>query len=405
MTAILSARRGPFDDDIRAGLAEAFALREVIHRNPLTGGNEEPIAQMLAERLGHPIAPSIADGRILRFGPEGKPAVALRTELDALPIHEETGAPWASTNGAMHACGHDVHIAGLYLALNCLRTALPETPVVALLQPREECVPCGAPDLLGSSEWAAANIGAVVAGHLQPRLRAGVVSAAPGAVNAASDEFELTVHGVGGHAAYPHTVEDPIVASAAVVGAMQHIVSRRTDPMQPAVVSIGSLQGGQAANVIPNDVRILGTIRTYTAAQREDVKAHLASIARNVAAAYGCRITLQIHEGEPVLTNSPEIVQRMHPLLREHGLDVGEDLRSCGADDFAYYCAELPSVMAFVGTGDGSANAPGLHSPKFLPPHEAVEDVARVLLAGFTAANEYLRAEENEQAMPEWSAL
>nr|WP_281367416.1 M20 family metallopeptidase [Nocardioides kongjuensis] len=399
----VAAGRRPFDHEIRAGLGDAQALRRELHRTPRTGGDEEPVARLLATRLGRAEAPSIAGGRILRFGPADGPAVALRAELDALPIDEETGVRWASRNGAMHACGHDVHMAALALAVGCLRKTMPDVPVVALLQPREETYPCGAPDLLGSDEWAGANIGAVVGGHLQPRLPAGVVSAAPGAVNAASDEFELTVHGVGGHAAYPHTVEDPVVAAAAIVGAMQHIVSRRTDPMQPAVVSIGSVRGGQAANIIPNDVRILGTVRTFDSAQREDVKSHLEAIGRNVAAGYGCTTTLRIVSGEPVLTNSPDIVHRLRPNIREQGMSLGEDLRSCGADDFAYYSDAVASVMVFVGTGDGTSSSPGLHSPRFLPPESAVEDVARVLLAGFSAANDHLRADMSSRSLSEGS--
>ena len=351
---------------------------------------EDDIAELLAGRLGMPQQPSIADGRILRIGTSGRPAVALRAELDALPIVEATDAPWASTNGAMHACGHDVHMAALYAAIWSIRITMPDVPVVALLQPREETYPCGAVDLLAAEEWKSAEIGAIIGAHLQPRIARGVTSAAAGPVNAASDEFKLVISGVGGHAAYPHTIADAVLAAAAVITALQQIVSRRTDPMQPAVVSIGSIQGGRSANVLPNDVHIRGTIRTFDRDHRAQVERDVESISQNVAVGYGCTASITITRGEPVLNNDPGIVETMRPLLERHGFQVGRDLRSCGADDFAYYSDLLPSVMAFVGTGDGSPDSAGLHSPSFLPPDEAIEDVARVLLAGFVAAEHVL---------------
>lgn len=398
----IRSRHHLFDAALETILPSAVELRHVIHRDPRVGGKEDEIAELLAQRLGMPQQPSIADGRILRFGPRGGQAVALRAELDALPITEATGVPWASTNGAMHACGHDVHMAALYAAVWSIRTTMPDVPVVALLQPREETYPCGAVDMLAAEEWRTAEIGAVIGAHLQPRIAYGTTSAASGPVNAASDEFEIVISGVGGHAAYPHTVEDSVLAAAAVITALQQIVSRRTDPMQPAVVSIGLIQGGQSANVIPNDVRILGTIRTFDSGHRVQVERDVESISQNVAAGYGCTASFTITRGEPVLTNDPAIVEVMRPLLEGHRLTVGQDLRSCGADDFAYYSDVLPSVMAFVGTGDGSPTSPGLHSPKFLPPDEAIEDVARVLLAGFVAA-EHVLSQRSSGSLAEWS--
>ncbi len=376
----------PYDAAIKSFLPSAIDLRHRLHRDARLGGEEEGIAEVLAARLGMPGRPSVADGRILRFGPGGLPAVALRAELDALPIVEATEAPWASTNGAMHACGHDVHMAALFVAVSVLVSVVPEAPAVALLQPREESYPCGAVDMLASPLWRRADIGAVVGAHLQPQIPRGVTSAAAGPVNAASDEFEIVVSGIGGHAAYPHTLEDPVLAASAVITALQQIVSRRTDPMQPAVVSIGSIHGGRSANVIPNEVRILGTIRTFDPEHRTQVERDVQSITHHVSTGYGCTATFQITRGEPALVNDPAIVDAMRPLLEAHSLRVGHDLRSCGADDFAYYSDVAPSVMAFVGTGDAAPGSPGLHSPSFLPPDDAVEDVARVLLAGFTAA-------------------
>ncbi|MFK0042214.1 M20 family metallopeptidase [Paenarthrobacter sp. NPDC090517] len=371
-------------------LPAAVDLRRELHADPRVGGTEAETAEKLAALLGRPSAPSIADGRILRFGPDEGPAVALRAELDALPIVEETNVSWASSNGAMHACGHDVHMAALYATILTLRDAAPGLPVVALLQPREEVYPCGAVDLLAAREWQEANIGAVIGAHTQPRLAAGHVSAAEGPVNASADEFEIRITGHGGHAAYPHLLKDPVVASAAVVGAIQQIVSRTADPMTPAVVSIGSIHGGSSANVIPDEVVLRGTARSFSSKQRTQILTLIGTITQSVSAGYGCSSQVIISDGEPVLDNDKALIHGAKQMLYELGNDMDTELRSCGADDFAYYCEVVPSAMIFVGVGTGAANEPGLHHSKFLPPDEAVGHVAEALLAGFVSAQQNL---------------
>jgi amidohydrolase len=371
-------------------LPAAIELRKDLHANPQVGGTEARTAEQLAAFLGMPSAPSIKDGRILRFGPQEGTAVALRAELDALPITEETDVGWASTNGAMHACGHDVHMAALYAAILTLREAAPDLPVVALLQPREEVYPCGAVDLLAAPEWAEANIGAVIGAHTQPRLASGDISAAEGPVNASADEFEIRITGHGGHAAYPHLVNDPVVAAAAVVSGLQQIVSRTTDPMTPAVVSIGSIHGGSSANVIPDEVSLRGTLRSFSSKQRQKILTQLKDITQSVSAGYSCSSQVAISDGEPVLDNDRDLIHGARHMLTELGYDLETELRSCGADDFAYYCEVVPSAMIFVGVGTGAPGQPGLHHSKFLPADDAVGHVAEALLAGFLSAQQHL---------------
>lgn len=371
-------------------LPAAVELRREIHADPRVGGTEAETAERLAALLGMPGEPSVADGRILRFGPQHGPAVALRAELDALPITEETGVSWAAVNGAMHACGHDVHMAALYAAIHTLRDTAPELPVVALLQPREEVYPCGAVDLLAAPQWPEANIGAVIGAHTQPRLAAGSISAAEGPVNASADEFEIRITGQGGHAAYPHLVNDPVVAASAVVGALQQIVSRSADPMTPAVVSIGSVHGGSSANVIPDDVVLRGTVRSFSSQQRQKILTQLVDIAQSVSAGYSCSSKVSISDGEPVLDNDRDLIHGTKQMLGELGYDLDTELRSCGADDFAYYCEVVPSAMLFVGVGTGAPGEPGLHHAKFLPSDDAVGHVAEALLAGFLSAQQHL---------------
>ena len=223
---------------IEAELPAATELRHQIHREPELGGHEERTATRIAEALGDPGAPWVTQGRLVRIpagggGPDGagpgEVHVAVRTELDALPLTEETGAPWASVNGAMHACGHDVHMAGLVAFGRALRAVGGPRPVLAVLQPREESSPSGALDVVSSAELAAVPVGAFVAVHMHASLPPGTIAVQGGPVNASSDDLTVTIEGRPAHAAYPHLGRDPIVAAAGTVMALQHLVSRRID--------------------------------------------------------------------------------------------------------------------------------------------------------------------------------
>ncbi|MQA05726.1 MAG: amidohydrolase [Streptosporangiales bacterium] len=371
---------------VEARLPAAVELRRELHAAPRLGGAEEPVAARLAELIGQPDAESVDGGRLLRIGDTAGPAIAVRAELDALPITEQTGVPWACTTGAMHACGHDVHLAALTAVAQAARDGDLPVPMLATLQPREETYPCGAVDVLASPAWAAHDVAAVVGVHLQPQLPAGQVSLVPGPVNAAADEFTVTVTGAGAHAAYPHLGRDPVVAMAAVVTALQHLVSRRTDPMDAAVLTIGRINGGQAANVIPSAVQIGGTLRSFDVEHRAAMVAAIESTAALVARAHDCVAVTEVSAGEPVLHNDPGLVEQIAPRLADAGFTHGRALRSCGADDFSYYCERHSAVMVFVGVGDAAADSPGLHHPSFLPPDGSVADVARAMVAGYLGA-------------------
>ena len=243
---------------LRAGVAaeldDAVALRHELHAVRRAFRRGVQTAARVAAALGAPDAPAVAGtGRLVRIGDQDGPCIALRAELDALPITEQTGVPWASQTGAMHACGHDVHLAALTAVCRAASAAGAElpVPVLAVLQPREEAIPSGARDLVASGLLAAQHPSAIVAVHLQHQLPLGTVAAAAGTVNAATDDIEITVEGVGGHAGYPQLTADPVVALCQSVVALQTAVSRRSDPTHAVVVSIGMLQAGQAANVIP----------------------------------------------------------------------------------------------------------------------------------------------------------
>ena len=376
---------------LRAGLAreldDAVLLRHELHAGAEPSGSEHRTAARVAAALGaSDAAPVAGTGRIVRIGPRGGPAIAIRAELDALPILEQTGAPWASRTGAMHACGHDVHLAALVALGRAaraahLQAALPAA-LLAVLQPREETTPSGARDIVASGMLEAQQSTAVIAVHLQHQLPAGTVAAPAGTVNAASDDFEISVQGTGGHAGYPQLAADPVPALCQVVLALQQIVSRRTDPTHAVVVSVGTLEAGQAPNVIPPAAVARGTLRALDSSDRAGMHKALHEIVQHTCLAHGCVGTVTIDEGEPALVNDEALATASWPRLREAGFAVDTSFRSCGADDFSYYARSAPTLMIFLGTGGPVT----LHHPEFLPHDDTVGQVARAMLAGYLGA-------------------
>lgn len=370
-------------------LPAAVELRHAVHADPRGSGDEEDTARLVAAALGVGDGIRVAKtGRAIRLPGGDGPAVALRAELDALPVLEGTGVPWASENGLMHACGHDVHLAALVAVCRAaVRVGVPR-PILALLQPREETSPPGALDVVESGVLAEAGVDAVIGAHVQPRITQGVVAAVPGPVNASTDEFEVTMYGQGGHAGYPQLLRDPILALSQLVVSLQQLASRRIDPVFGAVCSIGRIQGGAAANVVPTSASAFGSLRLMREKDRERALEALAEIVHGTAKAHGCTAELEISPCEPVLNNDPELAAAAQRRLGHAGFTVDDQFRSFGADDFAHYCGGgTRGLMLFVGLGD-TAGVPSLHDERFLPRDEAVTQVAHALVAGYLAALE-----------------
>jgi amidohydrolase len=368
---------------IAAELSAATALRHQLHRQPELSGTESATAAAVAAAMGFPDAPTVAGtGRLIRIGPATGPCVAVRAELDALPVPERTAAPWASANGAMHGCGHDVHLAALTALGRAARQADLPLALLAVLQPREEAAPSGALDISTSAEFAAHEPAAVIGVHLQHQLPAGSVAAAAGTINAATDDFEITVTGHGGHAGYPHLAADPVLALCQCVITAQHLISRRVDPTHAATLSVGTLQAGHAPNVIPTTATAQGTIRTLNDQDRHFLREALSQVVADVCRAHGCQGAVSVVPAEPALVNDLGLAGASQPLLRDAGFAVDTQFRSCGADDFSYYGRVAPSVMLFVGSGTSVS----LHHPEFLPADDTIGDVARIMLAGYLAA-------------------
>jgi amidohydrolase len=359
-------------------LPRAVALRRRLHAEPELAHAEERTAASVAAELPVRSETIAGTGLFAHVGPAGSP-VAVRAELDGLPVRELTGAPFAATGEAMHACGHDVHMAAL-VALARAAHGLGETlpaPLLAVFQPSEEAYPSGAQQLAEGPLAALAPV-AVVAAHVHPELPWGAVALDPGTINASCDAFEIVVEGEPSHGAYPHRGRDPILAIAQVVVALHAQASRRIDPLSPASLTVGVLEGGSAENVIPARACARGALRAHRPQDRLALREMVEEVAGAVAAAHGCRASVQLVPGEPALENDPGIVTLARDLLASAGFTAAPEWRSCGSDDFAFFGALAPLAMAFVGLdgADGFTVRP-LHHPELLPPDDAVGAVAR----------------------------
>jgi amidohydrolase len=370
-------------------LPDAIKLRERLHAAAEPSHQEHATARLVAEALGaQAVERVLRTGLMARVGPPGE-AVAVRAELDALPIEEETGVPFAATSGSMHACGHDVHMAALIALFRAARRieGSLQRPLLALFQPSEEAYPAGA-DLIVREGALVGKTDTIVAAHVHPEVPWGALSVEAGPVNASSDNLRITVEGSGGHGAYPHRTRDPILALSHVVVALQSLVSRRVDPMHAAVFSVGWVRAGTAENVIPDVAEAGGTLRILDPEDREPLREMAIRIVENTARAHDCTASVEVTQGEPATVNDEVLAGEARSLLPAAGFGPAPAMRSCGSDDFGFYGNTSPTLMMFVGIKDapGTPNVP-LHHPRFLPSDEAVEAVARAQALAFSAAS------------------
>lgn len=371
-------------------------LRKRLHQEPRVSGDECHTLSTLMDELPSSFRKETLAGNIgiVRYGDDGT-SVAIRAEMDALPIVEQTGLPWASNNGAMHACGHDVHMAAFVaVARTVAAMTAPPVPLVGILQPREELGESGARDVVRAGVLKNHQIRAVIGAHLQPALNSLSYSCTPGPVNAAADEFTLTLTGVPSHGAYPHHASDVVLAASAFVMSCQQIVARNIDPTLSAVLTVGTIIGGSSPNAISGEAILTGTIRTMSESQRQMVHDRLRQIADGVATAHDCIARIEISRGEPVLENDPELATAIGRHLASQGNELRE-FRSYGADDFAFYSSAARAVMIFTGTSAANGN---LHTSTFIPDDGAVHRVAAAMLTGYFAAARILH-EGNDPAI------
>lgn len=385
-------------ETVESDLGYAQGLRRRIHASPEVSGDEHATAELVSSELAEMLAlTAIADtGRIGRIGPADRPAVGIRAELDALPVIERTAASFASTNSAMHACGHDIHMAALVTLIRAVRKVRERTgaelpaALVPVFQPREETYPSGALDIVseqGLKKWSIAHMIGV---HNHPGVPVGQIAIGEGYINAAADEVHITVHGRGGHGAYPHDAADPVAGVSNIALSLPEIVRRTIGPMSAAVVSVGTIRVGEgAANVLPQTGRISATIRTTSAEERTNIHAAIGTMAEGIAMAYGLEAEVKLVNGEPVLLNDANLAARFAKQAEGLGAGLAAPMRSLGADDFSFFSEAVPSAMSFVGTGQPGAS---LHDATYLPPKRSILDVARAMIAGYLAGAESLLA-------------
>ncbi|GAB3387830.1 amidohydrolase [Lysobacter fragariae] len=387
---------------------QVIAWRRDFHANPELSNREERTAAKVAEHLralGLKPQTGIAHHGVVVVITGGKPGprLALRADMDALPVTEQTNLPFASkvtasfngqTTGVMHACGHDAHtgiLLGVADALVAMQKELPGQ-VMLVFQPAEEGVPPGekggAPLMLEEGVFRDFKPDAAFGLHVFSTLQAGQIGVRQGPLMAASDRFTITIKGRQTHGSRPWGGIDPIVAAADVIGTAQTIVSRRTDIAKlPAVVTFGTIHGGIRFNIIPDEVTMTGTIRTFDTGMRDRIFADLKNVAEHVAAAHGAHAEAKVPDadGNPVTVNDPALTARMLPSLRAvAGADnVVEPSLQMGAEDFSYFAREVPSMYFFVGAtakGIDPVTAPSNHSPQFTLDESALDLGLRAML-------------------------
>lgn len=356
--------------------------RRDLHRHPELGFEERRTAELVAatlESLGLEVRRGVARTgvvAILRAPAPSHPAVLLRADMDALPIDEIPGREYGSTvPGRMHACGHDAHTAMLLGAATLLaaRRAALRRHVVFCFQPAEEGGG-GAREMIEAGVLEQVETAEAYALHVWSQFPAGTVHVRPGAIMAAQDEFRARLVGRGGHGAQPHRALDPIVAAAHAVVALQAVVSRSVDPIQPAVVTVGSFHAGSAPNVIPDDARLEGTLRSFDPDVRRVLRERVRDTIDGCARAAGCAAEFDLRPGYPAVVNDPAAVERVRRVAKEvFGADrVVETEPMAAAEDFAYFLERVPGAFVFLGAGNA---ARGITAPHHAPSFDIDESI------------------------------
>lgn len=374
---------------VAAELDWARSTRHDLHRHPELSFQERRTSALVARELTALGLRTVANLGAPVPGPPGTgviallPAthaganprtVALRADMDALPITEATGAPYASTNpGVMHACGHDGHTTILLTAARVL-SKVPDRPnnVVFLFQPAEEGG-AGAEKLCRDGALDGRVLGVkvdqVYGLHTWPDQPLGTIAVRNGPMLAATDDFILRVHGRGGHAAQPHLGADPVLAAAHLITALQSVVSRNISPFEPAVLTVATVHAGTANNIIPDTVELTGTLRTLSPEARALGESAFRRVVENICAAMGCRAEINWHRGYPVTVNDPAATDRVRRVAASvvgPANLIERPHPTMGGEDFSYYGTHAPASFFFLGQmKPKQASAHALHTPQF----------------------------------------
>lgn len=364
---------------------EIIAVRNHIHKNPELSFKEYNTAAYVASKLAEygitKIKRVINTGVIAEIegGQKGK-TIALRADMDALPIQEAKSNPVCSEiKGVMHACGHDMHTASLLGTARILQACKSDLKgkVILIFQPGEEYMPSGAKLLMESGELDAYHIDWIVGQHTDPDLETGKIGFRPGVYMASTDELFLTVKGKGGHGAFPHLLTDTVLAASQVVVAAQQIVSRRKNPIAPpTVLSFGKFIAEGATNIIPEEVKLEGTLRCMDEKWRQEAKELLTNIAKHTAQAYGATCELNINHGYPMVKNHEILTakaQQMAETFLKTDCVVRLPLRM-GGEDFGFYTLKYPATFYRFGVKPTQNDySQGLHTPDFFGDEKALK--------------------------------
>ncbi|WP_133500911.1 amidohydrolase [Cognatilysobacter terrigena] len=412
-----AAARPEVDAAAKAVQGQVVAWRRDFHQHPELSNREERTAKVVADalrKMGLTPRTGIAHHGVVAIIEGGKPGpkLALRADMDALPVAERVDLPFASkvtttfngqTTGVMHACGHDAHTAmllGIAQSLVKMRKDLPGQ-VMLIFQPSEEGAPVGeeggASLMLKEGLFKDFKPDAVFGMHVFSTIPVGQIGVRSGPEMAASDRFNITVKGRQTHGSRPWGGVDPIVTASEIVTSAQSIVARRTDIAKlPVVVSFGAINGGIRYNIIPDEVKMIGTIRTFDEGMRQKVFADLKNVAEHIAAANGATVDANVPDtqGNPVTYNDPSLTQKMLPSLKAvvGDANVIEPPLQMGAEDFSYYAKEVPGLFFFVGATSAGIDpqiAPSNHSPEFKLDEQSLDIGMRAMLE---ATLDYLNA-------------
>ncbi|MCP4936194.1 MAG: amidohydrolase [bacterium] len=359
----------PINDDLFDRVVE---IRRDLHRHPEISNQEfRTQGRIIAvlEQLGIPFRTAAETGVIADIPGqiEDAPCIVMRADIDALPIHEETGLPFASKKpGIMHACGHDGHTSMLLGAASMIiKNKKPKIPIRLLFQPGEENG-SGAKILI--KEGALDNAAVIFGGHIDRHYPLGTIIVTEGVVNASSDRFIISIGGKGGHAARPHETVDAVVVGSLLVIALQTIVSREVNPAHPSVVTVGRFDAGTAGNVIAARAQLTGTIRAQDKEVREMLQDSIRRIGKSIGQLHGANIDVEIKEGTPLVKNPPDLVS----ICRQAAISIVSDkavreleVANMGAEDFGHYLSKIPGCYVRFGSITSKQVAHPAHSSKF----------------------------------------
>jgi len=395
LTALPAPAATPAGGDLDARIdreAERVApqlieLRHRVHQNPELSNRETQTAELVAAHLrslGLEARTGIAKTGVVALLKGGKPGplIAVRADMDALPVTEETDLPFKSTKrdtflgqqvGVAHACGHDIHttsLLGVASVLSAVKADIPGS-ILFIFQPAEEGPPpgekAGAPLMLEEGLFRQYKPTAVFALHSIPELTVGQIGYNSGPTMAAVDQFRIKIKGKQAHGAAPNLAIDPIVVGAEVVMALQTIRSRNLSPLEPSVITVGIFRGGERFNIIPGEVMLEGTVRTYNTEVRATVERRMREILDGITRANGAAFELDYQKNAPATVNNPALTQQVKPLLERiagaGNVKIGEP--AMAGEDFAYFAEEVPGFYYRLGTLKPGTTSGGLHTPTF----------------------------------------